>query len=383
MKELGAGAYRFSISWPRVFPLGEGKPNPKGLDFYDRLTDELLDKGILPFATLYHWDLPQDLQTKYGGWRSPRVSELFAAYAGLVASKLGDRIKHFFTINEMYTFVEYGYGTGALAPGLKLPPRDLNQVRHHVLLAHGLAVQAIRAQSKPGILVGPAENITNVVPVIASPENIKAADRAVRELNAGYLTAILEGKYTDRFLEKAGKDAPRFTPDEMSTIGTPVDFVGINVYMPNRYVMAADNADGFAELPFSTIHPRMASPWHRFGPESMYWAPRSLQRVWNVESIYITENGCGAGDTLTEDGKILDTDRIMFMRSYVGQLQLAIQDGIPVKGYFHWSLLDNFEWIGGYETRFGLYYVDYKTLKRIPKLSCAYYKELIAQNRVV
>ncbi|HLO80280.1 MAG TPA: family 1 glycosylhydrolase, partial [Chitinophagaceae bacterium] len=185
MKDLGTNAYRFSISWPRIFPNGAGKPNPKGLDFYSKLVDELLANGIKPFATLYHWDLPQQLQDSYGGWQSQETAKMFADYAGYVASKLSDRVNHFFTLNEMYTFVEFGYGTGALAPGLKLSKSQLNQVRHHVVLAHGLGMQAIRANAKPGTLAGPAENINIAVPAIETPENIKASETAMRELNAG------------------------------------------------------------------------------------------------------------------------------------------------------------------------------------------------------
>ncbi|MEK6481036.1 GH1 family beta-glucosidase [Catalinimonas sp. 4WD22] len=383
MKALGAQTYRFSISWPRVFPEGVGTPNPKGLDFYNRLIDELLTHDITPFATLYHWDLPDYLQTTYGGWQSKKTSEAFANYAGYVAEKLSDRVRHFFTINEMFTFVEWGHGTGLLAPGLKLPPGKLNQVRHHVVLAHGLAMQAIKTKSRQGTQAGPAENITNAVPAFETPENIKAAEIATRELNAGYLTVMLEGKYTDAFLESAGANAPQFTDEELKIIGTPTDFVGINVYMPSHYVMASSNAQQYELLPFSKIHPKMASPWHLIGPEALYWSPKHVQKLWGAKSIYITENGCGAGDELRDDGKVYDTDRIMFLRNYLTQLQRAIQEGVPVKGYFHWSLMDNFEWVGGYETRFGLYYVDYSNLKRIPKLSASFFKEVVTANKVV
>jgi len=382
MKSLGMGAYRFSVSWPRVFPEGTGKPNPKGLDFYDRLTDELLENGITPFATLYHWDLPYRLQQDHSGWQSRRTVDAFAEYAGYVAGKLSDRIRHFFTLNEMFTFVEWGHGTGLLAPGLTLPASALNQVRHHVVLAHGMAMQAIRTKAAPGTLAGPAENLTTTVPAIESTEHIHASKIATRELNAGYLTVILEGRYTESFLENAGADAPEHTDEDLAIIGSPVDFVGINVYMPSHYVLAADNPQGFRLLPFSPIHPKMASPWHLFGPEALYWAPRHVQEIWGPKSIYITENGCGAGDRRNRDGNIYDTDRIMFLRSYLTQLARAVRDGAPVDGYFHWSLLDNFEWAGGYDTRFGLYYVDYSTLERIPKLSADYYRQVAATNTV-
>jgi beta-glucosidase len=208
MKGLGVRAYRFSIAWPRIFPLGTGAPNPKGLEFYDRLLDELLANGVAPFPTLYHWDLPQALQDR-GGWENRDTADAFAHYAGYVAEKLGDRARHFFTFNECWTFVELGYATGVFAPGLKLPPGRLNQVRHHVLLAHGLAVKAIRERSPAGTQIGPAENVTICVPVIETPEHIAAAELATRELNASYLTAMMEGSYRESFLAAAGVDAPK------------------------------------------------------------------------------------------------------------------------------------------------------------------------------
>src|SRR5712672_4786570 len=205
VKELGAKAYRFSIAWPRVFPEGTGAPNPKGLDFYDRLLDEILANGIEPFATLYHWDLPQSLQDRFGGWQSSDTSKAFADYAGYVAERLTDRVKNIFTLNEAGRFLNFGYGWAIDAPGLKLPTGELNQARHHVVLGHGLAVQAIRAKARAGTKVGPAENIAACVPAFATPENIRAAEMATRELNAGFLGVMLEGKYTDGFLEYSGK----------------------------------------------------------------------------------------------------------------------------------------------------------------------------------
>jgi beta-glucosidase len=378
MKALGARAYRFSISWPRIFPQGSGKPNSKGLDFYDRLADTLLDNNIEPFATLYHWDLPQALQER-GGWESRDTAKAFADYAGYVSEKLSDRIKHFFTINEFASFVELGHGTGRFAPGLKLSAARLNQVRHHAVLAHGLAVRAIRASAKPSTQVGLAENIAAAVPVIETPDNIAAAERATRELNAGTLTAILEGHYTDAFLASAGADAPKFTDEDLRVIASPLDFVGINIYSP-QYVRAIAAAPGFEVIPFAKSHPRMASSWQFFGPEALYWAPRHLQKIWKVKEIYVSENGCGADDAPARDGIVYDSDRIMFLRSYLEMLQRATAEGVPVRGYFLWSLFDNFEWTDGYSTRFGLIHVDYATQKRTPKLSAAYYSDVIRRN---
>ena len=382
IKALGVKTYRFSISWPRIFPEGIGAPNLKGLDFYSRLVDELLANGIEPFATLYHWDLPQALQDRWGGWESRDTAQAFAHYAGYVAEKLSGRIRHFFTINEFTTFVELGYGTGLLAPGLKLPPARLNQVRHHAVLAHGLAVQAIRAKAQQGAQVGLAENIVAGVPLIETREHIAAAQRYTREINAGYLTVILEGRYTDAFLSSAGANAPKFTPEDLKVISSPLDFVGINVYMP-KYVRAIDAAPGYEPLEFSKSHPRMASSWHFIGPEALYWAPRHLVKLWNVKHIYITENGCAAADDPSANGVVYDSDRIMFLRNYLAQLQRATAEGVPVRGYFHWSSMDNFEWSDGYGTRFGLIYVDYTTLKRTPKMSASFFQEVVSRNYVV
>src|SRR3569832_1248637 len=228
--ELGCKAYRFSIAWPRVFPDGAGAPNPKGLDFYHRLVDELLANGSEPYATLYHWDLPQALQDRFGGWRSADTAKAFANYAGHVAEQLGDRVKTIFTINECGRFVPFGYGLGIAAPGLKLPQAEVHQARRHVALAHGLAVQAIRAKGPAGVRVGMAENISACVPAIDTPENIRAAEIATRELNAGFLNVILTGQYTAPFLAWAGKDAPKFTAAELAILATPVDFVGLYIY---------------------------------------------------------------------------------------------------------------------------------------------------------
>jgi beta-glucosidase len=383
IKALGAKVYRFSIAWPRVFPEGTGAPNPKGLDFYNRLVDELLANGIEPFATLYHWDLPQALQDRVGGWESRDTAQAFADYAGYVAQRLTDRVKHIFTLNELWAFVELGYGTGVHAPGLKLPPGRLNQTRHHAVLGHGLAVQAIRATARPGTKVGPAENVTVCVPVIETPEHVRAAERAMRELNAGYLTVILEGRYTESFLASAGANAPKFTPDDLKAIASPIDLVGINIYTPQHYVRAVDAAPGFASVPFPPSYPRMASPWLNIGPEALYWGPRHLAKVWNVSDIHITENGCSAADVPATDGTVYDTDRVMFLRNYLTQLQRATSEGVPVRSYFLWSLMDNFEWADGYDHRFGLHYVDYATQRRTPKLSALFYREVLARNAVV
>jgi beta-glucosidase len=386
MKDVGAHAYRFSISWPRIFPEGTGQPNPKGLDFYSRLVDALLAAGIAPYATLYHWDLPQALQERVGGWQSRETAKAFGDYAAHVARHLSDRVRHFFTLNEISVFVDLGHrgNDGAEhAPGLRLGAAALSQVRHHAVLAHGLAVQAVRANGRTGTKIGPAENIATAVPVIDRPDHVKAAEAATRAMNAPHLGAMLEGRYSDAYLASLGKDAPRFTDEDLRAIASPVDFVGINVYRPSNYVMAADNAEGFRFIPVNESHPKMDSPWQLLGPEAMYWAPRLLHAIWNVKEIYIAENGCAAADKVAADGTVSDSDRVMYLRNVMMHLQRACAEGVPVKGNFVWSLMDNFEWADGYARRFGIVYVDYATQKRIPKLSAAWFREAAARNAVV
>ena len=381
MKWLGVKAYRFSIAWPRVFPDGSGQPNEKGIAYYERLVDTLLAAGIEPYATLFHWDLPQALQDSVGGWQSRETARYFGEYAGFVARRLSDRVSHFFTINEFSCFTDLAYGAGVFAPGLKLPPRQLNQVRHHAVLGHGLALEAIRAAARRPVQVGLAENSTMCVPVIETEPHIAAARRAMRQVNAPFLTAVLEGKYTDEYLAAAGANAPEFTAADMRTIGGRLDFVGLNCYAPS-YVRAADNQAGFAQVPHPKSYPHMASPWLFIGPQILYWAPRHLKEIWDVNNVMITENGCSADDRLA-DGHVYDTDRVMYLRNHFVQAHRAVSEGWPLTGYFLWSLMDNFEWTEGYTKRFGIYYVNFETQERTPKLSAEFYRETIARRAVV
>jgi beta-glucosidase len=275
-----------------------------------------------------------------------------------------------------------GYRDGRFAPGLKLPPQRLNQARHNAVLAHGLAVQSIRTHARPRTKVGLAENYTAGIPVYEAEPHVQAAVRATRVLNAPYLTVILEGKYMDEYLEHEGAAAPKFTAQDLSIISSPLDLIGINVYTPT-YIRAEDSKLGFAHVKNPSSYPHMASPWLDVGPEALYWGARQLSAIWNVREIYITENGCSSADVLTPDGQIWDTDRVMYLRNYIGRLHRATSEGFPVHGYFLWSLMDNFEWADGYNLRFGIYYVDYATQKRYPKLSAHFYKETIARNAVV
>lgn len=378
LHNLGARGYRFSISWSRIFPQGAGQPNTLGIDYYQRLVDELLANGIEPYVTLFHWDLPQALPD---GWQTRDTAQAFADYAAYVSRHLGDRVRHFMTTNEFICFTDEGYLTGRFAPGLKLPPAQVNQIRHHGLLAHGLGAQAIRAHAPSTVRVGLAENPKVFVPVIADAHHIEAARRATREENAPFLTTVLEGNYPASYLEKQGANAPHGTPDEMKAIATPLDFVGLNVYQPN-YVRAADNPRGYELVPPPASFPHMASPWITVGPECIYWAVRNVCDLWHPAEVYITENGCSSDDVVTAAGQIEDTDRVMFLRNNLFHLQRAAEK-YPVKGYFLWSLLDNFEWADGFSKRFGIHYVDFSTQKRIPKLSAEWYRKVIAQNQVV
>ena len=378
LRNLGAGAYRMSISWSRIFPQGKGQPNQAGLDYYDRVLDELLANGITPYVTLFHWDLPAALP---GGWQSRDTALAFAGYAGYVSRQLSDRVHHFMTTNEFSCFTDLSYRTGQFAPGLRLPAAQVNQVRHHGILAHGLGVEAIRANA-PAAQVGLAENAIVCVPVIEDRENIEAARRATRDLNAPFLTTLLEGRYPDSYLQREGANVPRIEPGDMKAIGSPLDFVGLNVYTPT-YVRADGSAQGYAIEQPQASYPRMASPWLTIGPECIYWAVRNVSEIWNPPAIYITENGCSADDVVTPAGRIEDTERVMYLRNHLTNLHRAAAEGFPVKGYFLWSLMDNFEWADGYSKRFGIHYVDYRTERRIPKLSAEWYREVIARNSVV
>jgi beta-glucosidase len=380
MKEMGLTSCRFSVAWSRIFPSGTGAPNQKGLDFYTRLVDSLLAANIQPFCTLYHWDLPQALQDK-GGWENRDTAKAFADYAGYTAGKLSDKVSQFMTMNEMRSFVELGYKSGAHAPGLRLDAKRVAQLNHYVVLGHGMAVQSIRAHAKSGTRVGIADNAEATVPMYETKEHVEAARKAMREQNASYLTVLEEGKYTDLYLKGLGVDAPRFTTEEMEIIGSPMDFVGLNIYTPT-YVRADNSEKGYAVVRPPSSFPHMASPWLTVGPEALYWGPKLVSEVWNVKDIYITENGASSADEIAPDGQIYDTDRTMYLRNYLTQLQRAVSEGVPVRGYFLWSLLDNYEWADGYEKRFGIVYVDFTTEKRTPKLSAAFYKQLIRDKRV-
>lgn len=380
MKRLGAKAYRFSTSWSRILPAGTGPVNQAGLDYYRRLADELLANGLTPYLTLFHWDLPQALQDRWRGWESRNTSMAFADYAAVVAGALGDRVKHFFTTNEILSFTDLGHALGEHAPGLKLDPKARNQVRHHGVLAHGLGVQAVRANAPKDARVGPAENPWPALPVFETAEHIAAARKAMRLMNAPFLTAMMEGAYMPEYLQAEAGNAPRFTPEDMRAIGSKVDHVGLNLYFP-AHVRSAGNAQGFAVVEDPPSYPHMDVPWLKFGPQITYWAPRFLHELWNMPTI-ISENGCCGTDALVE-GEVYDTDRVMYLREHFLQAQRAAAERIPLQGYFVWSLLDNFEWSEGFSKRYGIVHVDFQTQARTPKLSAKYFREVATSRKVL
>ncbi|MGN6619661.1 MAG: GH1 family beta-glucosidase, partial [Sphingomonas sp.] len=356
LKNLGVGAYRMSIAWSRIFPNGRGQPNQKGVDHYNRVIDTLLAAGIQPYVTMFHWDLPQALP---GEWQNRDTALAFADYAGFMAGKLGDRVKHFMTVNELRCFTDLGHLTGQHAPGLKLPPAQVNQVRHHGVLAHGLGVQAIRAHVPADTQVGIADNTTFYVPVIDTDEHIAAAKKATRDKNAMFLTAIMEGAYLDSYMAQEGANAPKVQDGDMKAIGSPLDFVALNIYAP-EWARADDSPQGYATIPHLPSSPHMASPWLIVGPEVAYWGVRQVSELWKPKALFISENGASADDPLVA-GRVDDADRVMYLRNYLTQFRRAAAEGYPLKGYFLWSLMDNFEWADGYTKRFGIHYVDFKT----------------------
>lgn len=383
MRDLGVKAYRMSLSWSRIFPEGDGKPNPKGFDYYDRLVNELLENGIQPWITFFHWDLPQSLEERFGGWRSKEVCKRFGDYVNFASAHLSDRVTNFFTVNEITCFTSAGYGDGGFAPGLRLDKKTVNQTVYNGCLAHGYAMTAARAGAKQTINIGIVDNCTACVPVFSSPENVDAARTAFRLENSDRLTLIREGRFTPEFVAKTGPDMPEYTDDELKMIATPMDFQGINLYAPT-YVMAdPGNERAYRIVPFCDSHPTMSMPWLKLDPQIVYYATRFISELWPTSAIYVTENGCASADKPALDGEIYDTDRTMYLREHFRSAARAVRENYPLKGYFVWSLLDNFEWACGFGKRFGLVYVNYHDLSRTPKLSAKYYREVIKSNCVL
>jgi beta-glucosidase len=390
MAELGIKHYRFSIAWPRIIPGDRKIVNEEGIDFYKRLVDCLHNHGITPHATLFHWDSPQALEDLYGSWQSREMAFDFADYVTAVVSRLGSRIQHWMTINEITCFTHLGYavdGKAPHAPGTRVKSqKQVWQTSHHALLAHGLGCQAIRAASPVACQVALVDNYTVTVPINESVENIAAAKQAFHTCgqNGGIIFPALTGAYSPAMLEVLGKDAPDIQSGDLEIIHQPLDAIGLNIYT-GTYVRAADNERGYEFLELPKGYPRMYMPWLNILPESIYWGVRHISETLGCNDlpVFITENGCAAQDELNVKGEVIDTDRIMYLRQYLKAAHRAVSEGYPLKGYFVWSLMDNFEWAWGYERRFGIVYVDYSTQRRIPKASFDWYAECIRQNRVV
>lgn len=390
MVELGIKNYRFSIAWPRIIPDGRGAVNEAGVDFYKRLADCLLHHGITPHATLFHWDSPQALEDLYGSWRSREIAKDFADYVTAVVSRLGDRITHWMTINEISCFTHMGYSVDkhpAHAPGTRVgSKKEVWQTSHHALLAHGLGCQAIRAATPGECFVSLVDNFWVTVPINESPINVAAAKAALQTCgqNGGIIFPALGGVYSPVMLEYLGEDAPDIQDGDLKTIHQPLDSLGLNIYT-GTYVQAADNQRGYECLDLPKGYPRMHMPWLHILPESIYWGIRHVSETLGRPDlpVFITENGCAAQDEVNAKGEVIDCDRIMYLRQYLKSAHRAVSEGYPLQGYFLWSLMDNFEWAWGYDRRFGITYIDYATQKRIPKASFQWYAECIRQNRVV
>lgn len=379
MKGLGLQAYRFSLAWPRIFPNGTGQLNQKGLEFYDRLVDGLLEAGIKPYATLYHWDLPQALQDR-GGWANRDTAYAFAHYADVVARALGDRVAGWITHNEPWCASILSYWIGEHAPGLKNGPAL--EAAHHILLSHGLAVPAIRAAA-PNAEVGITLNFSPAHPASDSPADIAAARRHDGFFNRWFADPLYRASYPEDMVElyaKMGAGAP-VRDGDMQVIAAPIDFLGVNYY--NRAVIK-DDPGGDSPLGYTTLRPEgeyTHMDWEVY-PEALRELLVRLHADYAPGRLYVTENGAAYPDELAADGRVHDAARARFLERHFAAVHAAIQQGAPVKGFFVWSLMDNFEWAWGYSRRFGIVYVDYATQRRTPKDSAHYVTDVIARNAV-
>lgn len=376
MRELGLSAYRFSVSWPRVFPEGGGQINPAGLDFYDRLTDASLEAGITPYLTIYHWDLPQALQDR-GGWANRDTAQIFASYADALARRLSDRIKFWITHNEPAVVAFHGNLMGDHAPGIK-DMRIAYQVAHNLLLSHGLAVDALRS-IMPDLKIGISLNLHPFDPAGHS-NDVEAAHTLDGVQNRWFLDPLFYGRYPTDIVLKLGSYAPTVHDGDMEVISTPVEFLGVNYY--NRSVARSDPSNP----PFyaSIVSPEGAE-YTEMGwevtPDSLRKLLIRLHRDYNAPAYYITENGAAFTDVLQADGTVDDPRRVAYLQEHLQAASRAVAAGVPLKGYFVWSLLDNFEWAWGYSKRFGIVYTDYATQRRIPKSSALWYSQLIESQR--
>ncbi|MFV2097244.1 GH1 family beta-glucosidase [Micromonospora sp. LOL_013] len=388
MAELGLHTYRFSIAWPRVQPDGTGPVNPHGLDFYDRLVDELRGRGIEPIITLYHWDLPQTLEDR-GGWTNRETAEAFAEYARAVYARLGDRVQTWTTLNEPWCSAYLGYGSGLHAPG-RTDPAATFQTVHHLLLGHGLANQALRAAgaSTVGITVNP----TSAFPADPAGEADAKAVELVEDLqNRIFLDPILRGGYPQRILDHVSRftDLDHIRDGDERIIGEPIDLLGINYYSPT-YLAAKEGAPGGGGafpgtegIEFIAPAPPLTDMGWQIQPSGLTALLSKLGRDYPGVPMIITENGAAFPDQLHPDGdRVDDTDRVAYLDGHLRAAHAAIAAGVDLRGYLVWSLLDNFEWSYGYAKRFGIVYVDYLAQRRVPKASARWYQEVIRRNGI-
>ncbi|OHB48142.1 MAG: beta-glucosidase [Planctomycetes bacterium GWF2_41_51] len=385
MKQIGVKAYRLSISWPRLIPTGTGQINQKAVEFYNNLINELLAAEITPYITLFHWDYPLELYCR-GGWLNPESSDWFAQYTSVVMEYFSDRVKNWITLNEPQCFIGLGHCEGIHAPGDKLPLEEVLRAGHNAMLAHGKAVQVIRAEAKTKTNIGYAPVGDVRVPLTMDAKDVNAARISMFKVtehgaeskvwnNTWWFDPIFLGKYPDDGVELYGSKMPKINSKDMDIISTPVDFCGANIYHA-RLVKQNDNGQ-IQEVDFGQGYPYTFYGWPVI-PQSMYWGPKFYYERYK-KPIMITENGMVNSDWISIDGKVHDPQRIDFLGRYLKELKLAA-DEVPVHGYFLWSLLDNFEWTMGYNQRFGLVYTDYNTQKRTLKDSAYWYSRIIAEN---
>lgn len=374
-KSLGVNAYRFSIAWPRILPHGTGAVNEAGLAFYDRLVDAMLERGLDPWCTLYHWDLPQVLQEQ-GGWVSRDTVAAFVAYTDIVTRRLGDRVKHWITHNEPWCSSMMSYWEGVHAPGGKSLP-DALQACHHILLSHGLAIPVIR-QNVPGADIGITLSLHPITPASDRAEDLAAVQRHDGLRNRWFLDPLHGRGYPADTLELLGDAAPRVEPGDLDAMATATDFLGVNYYFPE---MVADDPSASHSPMRAKLVERDGVERTGFGwevsPEGLVDLLTRLQRDYHPAVIQLTENGSTFEDVLTAEGRVHDTQRLSYLQRHLAALRQAMDAGVPVKGYFAWSLLDNFEWAEGYLRRFGLAYVDYATQRRILKDSGLWYGQFL------
>ena len=385
MKRMGVKNYRFSVSWPRLIPEGVGEVNPQGVAFYNALIDELIANGIRPFMTLFHWDYPSALLKK-GAWTNPDSPRWFESYTEVIARCFGDRVKDFITFNEPQCFIGLGFGSGAHAPGYKLPLSATVLMSHNVLKAHGLSVLKLR-ELVPDCRVGYAPCGDPRIPETNSPEDIEAARKAYFDVSdepEGWAFNIswwsdppMLGRYPEAGLKKLGKYLPEGWEKDLALIHQPLDFYAQNIYN-GRLVKAADNECGYAHVDYAPGHPKTAIQWF-VTPDALYWGPKFLYERYKTPFL-ITENGMSCHDAVSLDGRVHDPNRQDYMHRYLRAYKRAAEDGVDAIGYFAWSLMDNFEWAMGYFDRFGLVYVDYQTQERIVKDSFYWYKEVMETN---